>query len=82
MLWNILFMYNILFTGASNNILLTIGFISSLFLGPEEQCKILNVRLQCGQWQATQRQGGYILLTASKSLNWNRIRPEMVWEKQ
>jgi len=65
----ILFRYNTLFTCTSNSILLTIGFIYSVFLGPDEQCKILNVRLQCSQGQATQRQGGYLLLRASKSPN-------------
>jgi len=78
--FSILFRYNTPFT--SNNILLTIGFISSVFLGPDEQCKLLNVRLQCGQGQATKRQGGYVLLTAIKSPSWNQIRPEKVWEKQ
>jgi hypothetical protein len=42
-------MYNTPFTCTTNNLLLTIGFISSVFLGPNEQCKILNVQLQCGQ---------------------------------
>ena len=82
MFWNILLMYNTLFTCTSNNILLTTGFISSVFLGPDEQCKILNVLLQCDQWQATQRQGGYVFLTGIKSTNWNQIRPDKAWEKQ
>jgi len=60
--FSIFFRYNALFNCTSNNILLTIGIICSLFLGPDEQCKILNVRLQCGQWQETQRQDGYVLL--------------------
>ena len=55
--FSILFRHNTLFTCTSNNILLTFVFISSVFLRPVEHCKILNVRLQCGQWQATQRQG-------------------------
>jgi len=51
--FSILFRHNTLFTCTSNNIPLTIGIISSVFLGPDEQCKILNVRLQCDRWQAT-----------------------------
>ena len=80
--WNILLMYNTLFTCTNNNLLLTISLISSMFLRPNEQCKLLNVQLQCGQWQATQRQGGYVLLTGIKSNNWNQIQPDKAWEKQ
>jgi hypothetical protein len=80
--WNILLMYNTLFTCTSNNIMLTIGFISSVFLGPDEQCNILNVRLQCGHWVTTQQQGGYVILTAIKSTNWNQIRSDKAWEKK
>ena len=74
-------LYNTLFICVSNNILLKIGFIFSVFLGPDEQCRIWNVRLQGGQWQAKQSQGGYVILTAIKSPSWNQIRPDKMWEK-
>ena len=84
--FSIFFRYNALFNCTSNNILLTIGIICSLFLGPDEQCKILNVRLQCGQWQETQRQGCYMLLgqpiSHPNEIRFNQIRCEKSNKRQ
>jgi hypothetical protein len=44
---NILYRYNTVFIYTSKNVLLIIGIIFSVLLGP---CMFLNVRLQCGQW--------------------------------
>ena len=68
-------MYDTLFTCTHNNNLLTIGFIFSVFLGSDEHCNVVCVLLQCGQWQATQRQGSNLLLTTIKSPNRNQIQP-------
>jgi len=56
---DILFRYNTLFTYTSKNILLVIGLIFSVFLGPDEH-------LQVYECPFAERQ---LLLTASKSSN-------------
>jgi hypothetical protein len=67
-----LFMYNTLFTYTSRNILLIIGIIFNVLLGPDEDLQVFECLVAV--WSvisqdhlSSQHQGGYVLLTADKS---------------
>jgi hypothetical protein len=71
---NILFGYNTLFTNKSKNILIIIGTVFSVFLGPDErmqafECSVAVWSVISEYCHSSQHQGSNPHLTADKSLN-------------
>jgi len=75
-----------LFTYTSNNILLIISIIFSVFLGPNKHLQVIECTVPV--WSvisegllSSQHQGGCVLLTANKLPNWSQILSDKMFEK-